>query len=317
MGFVKSVLVWLVSFAIIFSLGYILNTISSAPKPVVDVQTINVVGQTVFSNKSFSSDVEVVWEVLKWVEENVMYGSTNTSRPSIKLYFGDRRYVSFAHPLDVLWSRSGVCSGFSILISTALAYYNITSYILVWRGFLNESGHTAVGVLVNNSFFVLDQSLPPIPYSTYVDYIYYGEPDVVFKMYRYGNDLMYKVVNLKEEVGSVLHTYSSSAQEIITEVLKKIAHEYSLVLSSEAEKGINASIYSCIYMSYSSSRCYSEYLLYHPVFKKQWMELLEKDIKRLLGEWRNVVEVLRTYGKGEVKIWGRVDEGRLVIFLSG
>ncbi|MEM0226279.1 MAG: transglutaminase-like domain-containing protein [Thermofilaceae archaeon] len=111
---------------------------------------------------------ETVWNVLKWLDENINYDYEKAKR-SIPYY-----YYS---PPETVKMRKGICVDYSLLTAALLLESGLSeAYILDLSS--NFTGHVATAVVVNGRTYVLDQKMPPLRYEEYESYFSRNEQNV-------------------------------------------------------------------------------------------------------------------------------------------
>jgi len=104
-----------------------------------------------------STDVETVWNVLKWIDRNIQYDEEKASSSGKGLYA----------PHETINLKRGICSDYSLLTASLLLETGFSEvYLLVLSSY--QGDHASVAVIVNGVTYVLDQHLPPKRFSAYI-----------------------------------------------------------------------------------------------------------------------------------------------------
>ena len=151
----------------------------------ISIGDVQEVGYEILGYQPYTG-VDAVWKTLEFIDKNIEYDYSSAMSLPYLLYdksYDDSTSVEFSvsnkkivakHPLETLRRRSGVCIDMALLAATALLYANISHvYILVIEP-SSGAGHAAALAEINNTYFVLDQHLPPIELSDYVEYVLRG-----------------------------------------------------------------------------------------------------------------------------------------------
>ena len=103
---------------------------------------------------------DTVWNVLKWVHENIEYNKT-------KALVREREIQS---PIETVNKRDGICTDYALLTASLLLNLDIKTVYLLDIKLYNDNksgGHAAVAVKLNGDYFILDQHLPLMHVASY------------------------------------------------------------------------------------------------------------------------------------------------------
>jgi DNA-directed RNA polymerase subunit RPC12/RpoP len=120
-----------------------------------------------------SSEIETVWNVLKWIDENIQYDDekASTNNPIIN------------SPPETMQTKKGICSDYTLLTASLLLEAGIPDvYILHLHGIFE--GHVSVAVVINGETYVLDQHIPPIGLAQYQEKMLSEHLFVIDKVYQ-------------------------------------------------------------------------------------------------------------------------------------
>ncbi len=105
------------------------------------------------------SYIDKIWNVLKWVDENVEYNYSKAE---------NIQNAIIQTPFETAASGSGICTDYSILTAALLLNLGVNPVYILDISYENESvGHAAAAVKIDGELFVLDQHLPPIHIGAY------------------------------------------------------------------------------------------------------------------------------------------------------
>lgn len=109
---------------------------------------------------------ETVWNVLKWIYENIKYDYEKANKTDTYVY----------SPSETVKFGNGICTDYSLLTAALLLEAGVNEvYILELYPSLpiicGSSGHATVAVVINGRTYVLDQVLPPLRYEEYLHYL--------------------------------------------------------------------------------------------------------------------------------------------------
>ncbi|WP_202318520.1 transglutaminase-like domain-containing protein [Archaeoglobus neptunius] len=135
---------------------------------------------------------DTAWNILEWEDENLQYDYEKASLPppqivigggSVEVHDTGRRIQT---PAETVSLRKGICTDYAILTLALLKGAGCDGY-LVNVTFEKGEGHVAAAILLNGTFFILDQHLPPLdPGSYYKKWLEEGRK-VKFAEVYYGN----------------------------------------------------------------------------------------------------------------------------------
>ncbi|CAD5243189.1 transglutaminase-like domain-containing protein [Thermococcus camini] len=137
---------------------------------------------------NFSSGpvLDRAWAVLGWVGENIAYNHTKAEYVNLSVSLWDslnetarEMYANLTRVQainDTAYSlRSGICTDYALLTAGLLLEANVSPVYVLSIDYWNQTiGHATVAIEVNNTYFVLDQRLPPIPLGNYYWYLIYS-----------------------------------------------------------------------------------------------------------------------------------------------
>ncbi|MEM3944609.1 MAG: transglutaminase-like domain-containing protein [Thermofilaceae archaeon] len=107
------------------------------------------------------SPAETVWNVLKWLHENIRYDYEKARK--------EHNYSIYSPPETVKMGK-GICADYSLLTAALLLESGLSEAYILLLSSSNSRGHAAAAVVVNGRTYVLDQSLPPLRYEEYESY---------------------------------------------------------------------------------------------------------------------------------------------------
>jgi len=254
------------------------------------------------------SYVDKVWNVLRWVDENIEYDYSKAS---------DIQNVTVQTPFETAKTGKGICTDYSILTAALLLDLDVNPvYILDIKYENREVGHATAAVKIDGEYFVLDQHLPPIHLGAYY-YTSLMDGDVisnvtVYEVLRGG---VMEVRAIEEYKGSQIRNmlYRAGDEDLknIRDVIsKKFRAEKSwfredVRLRSIAEKELECRISdkTCPkYLPYGFSKgitltVYKPVYYYHPT-------LLDKFAEMVVQKFNDVDEYNSFYfavGRGQCK----------------
>ncbi len=117
-----------------------------------------------------------VWNILEWEEKNIQYDfhKATLHEPVIRIWNTGKIEIIQGHdnifqlPYETVLKRSGICKDYALLTAGLILAMDYTPVFVLDIGFLNESiRHNAVGVIINDWFFILDQHTPIMDAGTY------------------------------------------------------------------------------------------------------------------------------------------------------
>jgi len=130
-------------------------TLIEAVVKYINTTSISYVSSLLYQGNPPPSLAEASWMVLEWLKNNTSYDYE-------KAYSN----VSYIYdPITFANLRRGICTDYALFTVTALVNLTGSTYILVFN--TTREAHAAAGVVVDNGFFMLDQSLPPIELEDY------------------------------------------------------------------------------------------------------------------------------------------------------
>jgi len=280
------------------------------PSPVsnkfFESSVLNIVKRAVYGYELPRGVEEAVWKALEWASKNIVYGEAVTGN-SIRLCSDVICYTA-QHPLSTLANMRGVCIDYAVLIATALLSVNITPvYILTFE----RPSHAAVAVAIGSTVFVLDQTPPPIELEDYFSYVVQNTTGISFTVFELGIERGY-VVYRRALLNGLTESYSfdTMPSSVVTVALYKAAEKLGIAPSEEAREGLprlEAKIIVNAPKLSTSSKSYPVWVLYTPVFHKQWVSYTADII---------VKAVESEQGKGWRYMWAELSNNNLVVYLS-
>lgn len=112
---------------------------------------------------SQNTDLEKISMIMAWFKENTSYSN--------------EKEMGNQDPYGSLVLRRAVCGGFATGLSTVLTKMGITNYVMIGHD-IERNGHSWVEVELNNRFYILDATVPYLPYSFLEDYNDYWFKDI-------------------------------------------------------------------------------------------------------------------------------------------
>jgi len=111
---------------------------------------------------------ETAWNVLGWVDKNVEYDYEKSMLPPPEIeispkgveVYNQMRYIQT--PSETILTGKGICTDYTFLIAALLYYNGCQPYIVNITFKENTVGHVSAAVKINNTYYFLDQHLPPL-----------------------------------------------------------------------------------------------------------------------------------------------------------
>ena len=266
----------------------------------INHSSIEAVREAVYGVSGVYEVADASWLVLKWVDENIVYDKEKLRKGEYSLY----------DPLMTLKIRKGICMDYSALITTALISAGVEPVYIV---LLNNINHAAPAVTINGSMFLLDQVLPPIEVGDYIDYVLLGSKGSVslIKYWVAGGEVQLEVLNDVEL--NATDTYPSDAldDEVFYEAVKEFMRKHpNLVLDPKLKSllyavGSELRLYTPELVGYGGSTRYPVTVLYSPVFRRWWVEMLANYIDGLARKYYKSTLASRGY------FWTTISSGVL------
>jgi len=256
---------------------------------IADNITLETIRNIVYSGTIPNTVAESVTVLSMWVSKNIVYGDNPISfNINIDCNSKTSEYICLnsgivvfpaLKPEYTLLYRKGVCIDQAVFIATALISANVTpTYVLI----LEDLNHAVAGVVVNNTFFILDQTLPPIEYSDYFEYFVGNNKSkiIVFEL-----GMNQKGVGYREsEIPKVnMESYKDDhlPSSFSYDVASAIAKDMGLVVSQQAEIKDKISIVippSKIVTNRLTNDTVKFTIFYHPLFQDWWVKYYEETI---------------------------------------
>ncbi len=235
---------------------------------------IELVGEILFGDYAPSSPAEAVWHAVAWVDENLGYDYQRayTVQKLSKL--------SVYHPLELIRRGKGICTDFALLYTTAMLYENISPVYIIE---LWDYHHVVAAVPINGTLVVLEQKLPPIEFSDYVEHILGGKIGTVtiYRVVLDGERIAYRTVDLPDIKNLIRDTYPEDSLDpaLAREVAEIVSHRFGLSVEPRLAQLAQGGVYtlpmeSPIIELSASSRPVKVFELYSPIFRDMWVEYL-------------------------------------------
>ncbi len=234
-------------------------------------ETLSRVAEIIY-NDTISDESWIVWRVLEWVDRNIEYDYFKAGLEEAGVYT----------PLELLEVRKGICSDYSVFIAAALLSMDLDTYILV----LPEIEHAVAATQINNTFFVLDQHLPPIELQDYLEH----KAQNVTKITIYHLHLEDSSISISKytiDANRVVDTYPEDrlSQELVVALRNYVADTTHTSLCSCLDTVIASGVGARLDLGNTTK-------FYHPLFTEQWkiwigrviVDLLEKYYREALGQ---------------------------------
>ncbi len=250
--------------------------------------TLEEIKSIIYGNLTLQTNQEKIWRALKWVDENIMY-DYEKSKAGVK-YVND--------PLTTIRERKGICTDYSVLLTSALLSANIQPvYILSLEDYL----HAAAAVCLDNTVYILDQHLPPIELQDYAEYILGGDLGKirVIQIRLINGEPTIELFNEVELYLTDYYPEDDTPSNISREVAASIKKSHpNLIPDPRLRSLIDTSILSTkltigspVLAGIKVSTKVPVTAYYSPVFRAQWVEYLtQKTLNLILRYYRNVAE---------------------------
>ncbi|PUA33167.1 MAG: hypothetical protein B7O98_01645 [Zestosphaera tikiterensis] len=221
--------------------------------------TISYLRKLVYDNVPPRDVKEAAWKALEWVDENAGYDYVKAGLVSVSNIYD---------PIEFAERRSGVCADYAVfLVATLISAGVKPVYILSLN--TTEGRHATAAVEINDTLFVLDQHLPVAEWSDYLEY----EVNILGYVYVYR-------VSYDTQGGPTVEFYKLSKDYRDTYFSDAIPSKFADDVCKELAAILGA---SCTYA------CRSEYSwrirwtwdvlkLYSPLFHKQWVDYIAKEL---------------------------------------
>ncbi len=251
---------------------------------------VELVGEILFGNYTPSSVAEAVWYVVAWADENLGYDYERAYRVQ------RLSKLSVYHPLELIRRGKGICSDFALLYTVAMLYED-TAPVYVFE--LWDYHHVVAAVPINGTLVVLEQKLPPIEFSDYVEHILGGKIGTVtiYRVVLDGEKIVHRVVDLPLVKSLIRDTYPEDSLEpgLAREVAEIVSDRFGLSVEPRLVQLAQGGVYtlpieSPIIELSASSRPVRIFELYSPIFRDMWIEYLAD----MISEY---IEPLVEYGK--------------------
>lgn len=173
--------------------------------------------------------IESSWNVLKWVEENIEYDNFKAQLPSPTIITKGKEVVVhsperiYQTPIETVELGKGICGDYAILITALMINLNCKPHILRFEFTGEETGHLAVGILLDQ-YYVLDQNLPPMDLGSYYKkWLHEGKR--INKTYIYDFGVLIGEINANE-MRNFDYRFSESDLRFLKDQLRYTLREY-------------------------------------------------------------------------------------------
>jgi len=110
---------------------------------------------------------DTAWKILEWEDENLKYDFEKANLPPPQIVVRGRevevydfgRYIQT--PYETIVKRKGICTDYAFLTLALLRYNGCEGYLVNVTFEKDDVGHVAAAIMVNGTYFILDQHLPP------------------------------------------------------------------------------------------------------------------------------------------------------------
>ncbi|MEM0214982.1 MAG: transglutaminase-like domain-containing protein [Archaeoglobaceae archaeon] len=225
--------------------------------------------------------VESSWNVLEWVEENIEYDNFKaqlsspiiiTKGKEIMVQNPDRIYQT---PIETVKIRRGICGDYAILIAAFMINLNCKPYVLRFEFTEEETGHLAVGLLLDQ-YYVLDQKLPPMDLGSYYKkWLHQGKR--INRTYIYDYGLLIGEISANE-MRNLDYNFSSSDLRFLKDRLRISLREYF-----REDSGIPQGYWEYLSLKITFQN-YADF--YTPVFAEKFAEKISKEVLRAIKEYK-------------------------------
>ena len=114
------------------------------------------------SSLAAGDKVGTVWNVLKWVDENMEYDEAKAASPAPPL----------DDPATTIARGRGLCGDYALATAALLLESGFSEvYVLVLDLKGSKQGHAATAVKLGGELYVLDQHLPPMRLQSYIPFV--------------------------------------------------------------------------------------------------------------------------------------------------
>ena len=134
----------------------------------------------VYGNTSVTDPAAASWRLLEFMDSMFKYNYTKQS------LINAGADVGVYAPHKMLEARSGVCSDYAVFGAAALLGAGLDAYVLS-MDLPGGPGHAAAAAAVGDALYVLDQHLPPVELSDYLEYVARGAHGLILYRATMGN----------------------------------------------------------------------------------------------------------------------------------
>lgn len=261
---------------------------------------------------------ESVWRILNWEKNNIKYDYEKAEKPAEE--------VLIQTPLETISRGRGICSDYAILTAALLLEMNYSPVYVFKIWFEGEFvTHVAAAIEINDEFFILDQSPPPLNLQDYYECwsIYRGSVEAK----RIAFAKIYSIYRVNDTINVIVSDYIS-AEEFNEKDLKLTSREASLIQSSLLkmfeeeflnlrrdanlreldETGVLPRGYSIGVVWRYSFPLYADY--YHSVFHNQFV----KEMFQWMMSDKRLVGALKAYNHFWLKV--KVEANDLIVVVN-
>lgn len=173
--------------------------------------------------------IESSWNVLEWVEENIEYDHFKAQLPSPKIITKGKEVIVlnperiYQTPVETVKLRQGICGDYAILITALMINLNCKPHVLRFEFDEEETGHLAVGILLNQ-YYVLDQKLPPLDLGSYYNK-WLQEGKRINRTYIYDHGLLIGEITANE-MRNFDYKFSDSDLRFLKDHVRNTLREY-------------------------------------------------------------------------------------------
>ena len=247
-----------------------------------------------YANKLKStSKVHTVWNILKFVDENIEYDKEKESKLPIvyKIYPGGRveivsgRDAYIQTPYETIQRGKGICSDYTMLILALLLESGFdTVYAMEIDG--SSDGHIVPVVKLNKWYFVLDQRLPPMDFEGFVS-TYNGEIREIYwyEIHKDGDtvDIKKSKLNVMDLLKEKYEATASDFEPIRDKLNIKISNKYKINIDSKLLAYFNKDIPTVKYNKILRASITFKKMarIYHPLFEDEYVDYIYEQMFKM------------------------------------
>ncbi|WP_456330266.1 transglutaminase-like domain-containing protein [Archaeoglobus sp.] len=218
---------------------------------------------------------DTAWKILEWEYEHLSYDFEKANLPPPQIVvkgedvevYDSGRYIQT--PYETILRGKGICTDYAFLTLALLKYNGCEGYLVNVIFENDEMGHVAAAILVNGTYFILDQHLPPFdPEGYFIKWLNDGKRIKKAEIIIGGNTTLLDL------------TTGYSASEKDAESLESKLYSYFESMGMRRDSRLNGKVLPPGYREgyiLKLSLEMSEY--YHPEFEKQYAEHIFKVLK--------------------------------------